>query len=175
MAEGLRRVYHAIRGTCLVTPWLLQLAAANVILSTLLPVSAILPDLTYHLSSKVAESVWKAVQIIFTRINGAQITVSGSKLPSNESAIVVCNHVSWSDFYMIQALAIRSHMLGRVRWFAKEQLKWVPFLGWGLWAMGMPLVSRNWLHDQREMTRVFEGIVRRQWPVCTPSPFPKVF
>lgn len=57
-------------------------------------------------------------------------------------------------------------MLGRCRYFAKQQLKWVPFLGWGLWAMGMPLVSRNWMSDQHEMDRVFRGVVQRQWPMC---------
>ena len=162
----LGRIYRSIRGVCIVSPWLLQLAVADIILSALLPVSALFPSLAYNLSSKIAGSVWRNVQRIFTGLNGANITVSGSRLPEGESAIVVCNHVAWTDFYMIQALAIRSRMLGHSRWFAKQQLKWVPFLGWGLWAMGMPLVSRNWLHDQREMTRVFGGIVHRQWPTC---------
>ena len=66
----------------------------------------------------------------------------------------------------IQELAIRSGMLGRCRWFAKQQLKWVPFLGWGLWAMGMPLVSRKWMTDQKEMSRVFRGPLERRWPLC---------
>lgn len=44
---------------------------------------------------------------------------------------------------MIQALAMRSGMLGYCRYFAKAQLKKVPLLGWGLMAMGMPLVTRN--------------------------------
>ncbi|KAI0164741.1 hypothetical protein GGR57DRAFT_210487 [Xylariaceae sp. FL1272] len=65
---------------------------------------------------------------------------------------------------MIQALAMRSNMLGQCRWFAKKQLRMVPFLGWGLWAMGMPMVSRKWMTDQREMQRVFSGIVDRKWP-----------
>lgn len=67
---------------------------------------------------------------------------------------------------MIQALAIKSGMLGRCRWFAKQQLKWVPFLGWGLWAMGMPLVSRNWVRDREELDRVFGGIRDDRWPIC---------
>ncbi|KAL9055847.1 MAG: hypothetical protein Q9162_003273 [Coniocarpon cinnabarinum] len=56
-------------------------------------------------------------------------------------------------------------MLPYSRWFAKQQLKWVPFLGWGLWAMGMPLISRDWAHDRQEMDRVFGGIVQKHWPV----------
>ena len=104
---------------------------------------------------------------MFTRINRAQITVSGAeKLPKNESAIVISNHVEWTDFYMIQDLALRAGMLGRCRWFAKQQLKYVPFLGWGLWAMGMPLVSRKWTTDQKEMDRVFRGVLQRHWPMC---------
>jgi hypothetical protein len=57
-------------------------------------------------------------------------------------------------------------MLSRCRWFAKKELKWVPFLGWGLWAMGMPLVSRKWMEDRKEMERVFGGVVEKKWPIC---------
>lgn len=148
-------------------PWLVHLFVADVALSALLPVSALLPNVCYNLSSIIAESVWRGVQAIFTRINGANIVVSGAeKLPENESAIVISNHVEWTDFYMIQELALQKGMLGRCRWFAKQQLKWVPFLGWGLWAMGMPLVSRKWTTDSKEMDRVFKGVLQRQWPMC---------
>lgn len=155
-----------IRGALLVAPWLLYLAVADLALSSLLPVKFLAPDFAYNLSSRIAFSVWRWVQAIFERCNGARITVSGDRLPSGESAIVVSNHVTWADFYMIQALALRSGMLGRCRWFAKIQLRVVPFLGWGLWAMGMPMVSRNWTKDQRELSRVFSGIVSRKWPTC---------
>ena len=157
---------RALRGLVITFPWLCHLLIADLVLSSLLPLSALAPSLVYNLSSAIAESVWKAVQIIFTRVNNADITVSGPALPLSESAIVVANHVSWTDFYMIQALAIRARMLGRCRWFAKHDLKWVPFLGWGLWAMGMPLVTRNWLKDRNELDRVFSGVVRNQWPIC---------
>ncbi|KAJ9648284.1 hypothetical protein H2199_001137 [Coniosporium tulheliwenetii] len=48
-------------------------------------------------------------------------------------------------------------MLGYCRWFAKQQLRWVPFLGWGLWAMGTPLVSKEWTKDRAKMDKVFRG------------------
>lgn len=86
-------------------------------------------------------------------------------LPAGESAVVIANHVSWTDFYLIQHLAARSSMLPRCRWFAKSSLRYVPFLGWGLWAMGMPLVSRRYASDQRELARVFAQIAARRWPV----------
>lgn len=161
------RVVLAARCAVFTLPWLAHLFVADVLLSALLPVSALAPDLAYNASSTIAASVWHGIQIIFTRINRAQIVVSGAeKLPAGESAIVVANHVEWADFYMIQELAIKCSMLGRCRWFAKQQLKWVPFLGWGLWAMGFPLVSRRWTEDQREMDRVFHGVLERKWPTC---------
>jgi 1-acyl-sn-glycerol-3-phosphate acyltransferase len=40
------------------------------------------------------------------------------------------------------------------------------FLGWGLWAMNMPLVSRRWMSDQREIDRVFRRVLERKWPIC---------
>lgn len=155
-----------LRGTLLTAPWLLHLLLADLLLSALLPVSTILPTFTYNACSYIAYTVWLAIQRIFTSVNGAHINVSGDPLPPGESAIVIANHVSWTDFYMIQALAIQSGMLGRCRWFAKQQLKWVPFLGWGLYAMGMPLVSRNWVRDRKELDSIFGKIRKNQWPIC---------
>lgn len=160
-------LFLAVRCALFTLPWLLHLLVSDILLSCLLPVSAVAPHLAYNLSSTVAESVWHAIQLIFTRLNRAKIVVSGiDALPPRESAIVVSNHLEWCDFYLIQELALRRGMLGKCRYFAKSQLKWVPFLGWGLWAMGMPLVTRKWTQDQREMDRVFNGILQRRWPVC---------
>lgn len=154
-----------LRGIVLVAPWVLYLAVCDLALSLLLVVKIFAPDLVYRASSRIAYSVWKWIQVIFEDFNGAQITFTGDRLPTKESAVVISNHVTWADFYMIQACALRAGMLGQCRWFAKIQLRWVPFLGWGLWAMGMPMVSRNWMRDKRELQRVFSGIVDRRWPM----------
>lgn len=160
------KILTHIRGLILVAPWLAYLLVADLLLSLLLPFKLLSPNTIYNLSSRIASTVWRWIQHIFETCNGALITTSGDSLPEGESAIVVANHVGWCDFYMIQALAIRAGMLGRCRWFAKIQLRVVPFLGWGLWAMGMPLVSRNWLKDKVELERVFSGITERNWPTC---------
>ena len=162
-------VYTAIRGFLLVLPWALELFLMDLILSLLLPVSYFFPDWVYNASSFVASTNWGWIQCIFEVFNGGKITISGDALLEGESAIVIANHVSWTDFYMIQALAIRAGMLGRCRWFAKIELRWVPFLGWGIWAMGMPMVSRKWTKDKKELDRVFAGVTMRKWPTCKSS------
>lgn len=158
--------WTTLRGIILVVPWLAAVFLVDLAVSLLLPVSAVLPDMCYDASSALAAFVWRWIQLLFERCNGARITISGDALPDHESAIVVCNHVGWSDFYMIQALAVRAGMLGRCRYMAKIQLRRVPFLGWGLWALGMPLVSRNWQHDKAELDQAFKGILTRRWPTC---------
>ncbi|KAI1142686.1 1-acyl-sn-glycerol-3-phosphate acyltransferase [Hypoxylon sp. FL0543] len=160
----LARIPANLRGVILLAPWVLYLAVCDLALSFLLVVKIFAPDLVYYASSSIAYSVWKWIQFIFEDINGARITFSGDRLPMKESAVVISNHVTWADFYMIQACALRAGMLGQCRWFAKIQLRWVPFLGWGLWAMGMPMVSRNWMRDKHELQRVFSGIIDRRWP-----------
>lgn len=161
------KLFLASRASLFLIPWLGYLSFADILLSALLPISALFPTLSYNISSYIAASVWRGIQFIFARINRANIIVSGvDRIPDNESAIVVSNHVEWTDFYMIQDLAIRAGMLGRCRWIAKRQLKWVPLLGWGLWAMGMPLVSRKWTEDQNELNRIFRGVLERKWPIC---------
>jgi 1-acyl-sn-glycerol-3-phosphate acyltransferase len=166
MAVGDGNALTHIRGVILLVPWVLWLCLADLAISLLLILKPFMPDFVYNGSSFIAQSVWRWIQVMFETFNGAEITMSGDVLPKHESAIVVANHVGWADFYMIQALAVRSGMLSRCRYFAKIQLRVVPFLGWGLWAMGMPMVSRNWQKDKRELDRVFSGIVDRHWPTC---------
>lgn len=143
-SSPLLRVWHHLRGIALITPWALALLLQDLLLSLLhLLVRPISPRLAYRLASPIAWSCWVWIQLLFERANGARVVISGDELPQGESAVVICNHVGWSDFYMIQALARKSGMLGYCRYFAKAQLKKVPLLGWGLAAMGMPLVTRN--------------------------------
>ncbi|KAK8218362.1 1-acylglycerol-3-phosphate acyltransferase [Phyllosticta capitalensis] len=157
---------RALRAVALVLPWLAYLLLVDALLSLLLPFKLFAPTAVFNASSVLAESVWAWIQAIFTRFNRARILVSANcQLPRAESAIVISNHVAWSDFYMIQQLASQQGMLGRCRWFAKRSLRWVPFLGWGLWAMGMPLVSRRWTTDRVELDKVFRGIITRRWPI----------
>jgi 1-acyl-sn-glycerol-3-phosphate acyltransferase len=155
-----------LRGVALTAPFVACLFLADVVLSLLLPVKVLAPKFVYDASSSIATPIWHWIQVIFVHFNGARITISGDPLAKGASAIVVANHVAWSDFYMIQCLALQAGMLGRCRYFAKKQLRMVPFLGWGLWAMGMPMVSRNWLKDKSELDRVFNPIVQGAYPTC---------
>lgn len=96
-----RVFFTTLRDILLVTPWLLHFFVTDIALSALLPVSFLAPTTAYNVSSKLASLVWLGVQFIFTKLNRARITTSGATLPRHESAVVIANHVSWTDFYLI--------------------------------------------------------------------------
>ena len=85
-------------GEQLCLSWLVYPLGADVVLSFLLLLKPLLLALV-HNASGIANSVWARIQ---TRSNRVEIVVSkGQAVPVGESAIVVANHVAWTDFYLI--------------------------------------------------------------------------
>jgi len=54
--------------------------------------------------------------------------------------LVIANHQSWLDIVILQNTFRRK--IPVLKFFIKEQLKWVPFLGFSWWAMGCPFMKR---------------------------------
>ena len=155
------------RGVFHFVPFLLAFLVVNILVSLTLPLSFVYPTPVYNVNSHIATFLFGYIQAIFN-LHKPRISYSGDflSIPYYENALVISNHVSWSDFWLIQCLAIKKGMLGRCRYFAKSTLKWVPLLGWGFVAIGMPLVSRNWTKDGAEFKALFEKILRNKWPMC---------
>lgn len=54
--------------------------------------------------------------------------------------LVIANHQSWLDIVVLQRLFNRK--IPVLKFFIKDQLKWMPFLGFAWWAMGCPFMKR---------------------------------
>ncbi|KAL7930839.1 hypothetical protein V8C35DRAFT_311498 [Trichoderma chlorosporum] len=104
--------------------------------------------------------VWSWIQFSFERVNGSQICLFRRSSPGANQP------PAWSDFYTIRALAIRSGVLGRCRCLVKRQLRFVPFLGRGLWAEGTPTASRSWPKNKSGLHRAFARLVSSRLPIC---------
>ncbi|XDD42077.1 acyltransferase [Leptospira sp. WS60.C2] len=75
---------------------------------------------------------------------GVQFEVIGENfqdLKSNGSYMIICNHQSWSDIYIIQSVLNRKIPL--IRFFIKDSLKYVPVLGHAWLALDFPFVKRS--------------------------------
>ena len=83
-----------------------------------------------------------ANQLMFRVIHPAQwdIDLRGA-LDPKRSYLVVCNHQSWADI-----LILFDAFHGRVpllRFFLKDQLRYVPVIGMACWAMDFPFMKRH--------------------------------
>ena len=65
------------------------------------------------------------------------VDISGD-LNSKSWYLLICNHTSWLDITVLSSL----HALPAPKFFLKDELKYVPFIGTGAWAMGMPFMKR---------------------------------
>lgn len=63
-----------------------------------------------------------------------------TQLQRNEWYLVVANHQSWVDILVLQK-ALTGH-IPFLKFFIKQSLIWVPFLGQAWWAMDMPFMKR---------------------------------
>ncbi len=52
--------------------------------------------------------------------------------------LLICNHMSWLDIVVLSSI----NALPAPKFFLKDELKYVPFIGSGAWAMGMPFMKR---------------------------------
>lgn len=57
-----------------------------------------------------------------------------------ESCVLICNHQSWSDILINQNIFYRK--LPPAMYFLKQELMWVPILGWGCWILEFPFMRR---------------------------------
>ncbi len=89
----------------------------------------------------IAES-WIAINSALIRTYaGTRIEVTGlAGLRRDGSYLVICNHQSWVDIPMLQAIFNRR--IPFLRFFLKSGLIWVPVLGLAWWALDFPFMKR---------------------------------
>ena len=74
-------------------------------------------------------------------INDIQLDITGmDALKKNDWYLVISNHQSWVDILILQKIFNRKIPL--LKFFIKEQLKWVPFLGLAWMALDFPFMQR---------------------------------
>lgn len=87
-------------------------------------------------------TLWAGVNNLYLdKIQKTKIEISGlEQLNPKEWYLVVANHQSWLDVVMLHRAFNRK--IPVLKFFVKDQLKWVPLLGFCWWAMGCPFMKR---------------------------------
>jgi len=87
-------------------------------------------------------TIWSDVNNIYlNRLNPTILEISGvDQFDPKDWYLVVANHQSWLDIVILQRVFNRK--IPVLKFFIKDQLKWIPFLGFSWWAMGCPFMKR---------------------------------
>ncbi|MCM2279706.1 MAG: lysophospholipid acyltransferase family protein [Oligoflexia bacterium] len=94
-----------------------------------------------------------------------KIAVTGDALPAGgENALLFANHQGATDPLALLPLAWRAGRLSSLKWFAKEPLKYVPFVGWGMLFLDCVFLRRSWAEDRAGIERAFARLLAHPEP-----------
>jgi 1-acyl-sn-glycerol-3-phosphate acyltransferase len=89
-----------------------------------------------------------------------ELTLYDEQIRPEDNAVLVVNHQSEVDVFVVLALADRMKRVGDLRFFAKDSLKFIPAVGWGMWFLGCIFLKRRWALDRnymvKRLTRFYE-------------------
>lgn len=110
-------------------PILTTLAFINLMQCLSYVVSLISPRRSLIFNGFLFGMIQKMFQHHIEKVAGVDIVITGDELPDNENCIMISNHMSYTDFMMLHSLAVRKNRIDDVKYFAKDELKWIPFFG----------------------------------------------
>ena len=106
----------------------------------LIPITSLRKGITWVLDGCAAGwvSVNSLIQLCFSRM---KIRVTGdTELSQQDWYLVLANHQSWVDIVILQRIFNRR--IPFLKFFLKEQLRYVPVLGLAWWALDFPFMKR---------------------------------
>lgn len=120
------------------------LCSLPIVLAGVIKLLVPVPTIWRRISTFADSMMWCWCQTLnlLLRINlGIQWDVDGLKgLGKKHWYLLICNHASWSDIVVLCAI-FRNH-IPMNKYFLKQQLAWIPFVGLACWALDMPFMKR---------------------------------
>ena len=123
-----------------VVVWVLALLTVAIV-KFLLPIPPV-RRLLSRVMTALAEGWIGTNNALFRAMGSLPLDTRGLEgLSTNEWYLVVSNHQSWVDILVLQAVFNRR--IPFLKFFLKQQLIWVPFLGLAWWALDFPFMRRH--------------------------------
>jgi 1-acyl-sn-glycerol-3-phosphate acyltransferase len=97
------------------------------------------------------------------RICGNTLRFSGDPARA-ENALIFANHQSMIDIILIWTWAEPARTIGWIKWFAKNSLKYIPGLGWGMMFVNTLFVKREWARDAESIKATFAKLRKGSLP-----------
>lgn len=94
---------------------------------------------------------------------GNRLVQTGDK-PRPENTLVFANHQSMIDIVFIWIWCMEPKTIGWIKWFAKDALKYIPGMGWGMMFVNTLFVKRDWAKDADSVKATFSKIRKGNLP-----------
>lgn len=167
--ESSHSLFEKLKGVWLILcffPFMaLHAVLINVVQILFYPLKWIAPQRFRELNWGLGGSWWGLAVIIMEKFRKIEVEFTGEKTPIKETVIIIANHQAMADVTPIFSLAYRKKRVGQLKWFAKDVLKYVPGMGWGLYIAGNFFVKRNWMRDQKKMDQIFAKVLENKEPM----------
>ena len=123
----------------------LPLLLLGAILRVVLPLG-IVKKMTYQMVEVVYRLAVSIDEFWFSRVLGIELQIVDNaeilgSLSHTDSLVVICNHQSWFDIFLLQTLISASGPI--LKFVIKAELLWVPVLGWICLALNFPRLDRK--------------------------------
>lgn len=113
----------------------------------------------------IAYMIWGWWGFAVQKLCGLSVKVTGDDISGPENAIVICNHQEMSDIIVILCHAYNIGTVRRTTWMAKDVIRYVPGLGWGLAFLDTVFLKRNWSRDEAGIKATFAKIIENNLPI----------
>lgn len=116
-----------------------------------------------------ADTWWGHCVTMAELLYDAHVYLTGDAIPPRENAIVVANHQQMPDITALMLFARTKGRLGDLKWFVKDELKYVPGVGWGMVFLDCLFVKRDWHTDADSIERTFASLRKGKvplWLIC---------
>ena len=100
---------------------------------------------------------WRLFLFLSRLCHGVRVEFSGDPVRPGENALIIANHQQMTDITFLTFVAERGERLGDLKWFVKDEVKYVPGIGWGMLLLDNLFVKRDWMKDKERI----EGTFRR--------------
>lgn len=108
---------------------------------------------------------WGQLVSMLEGFAGVSFRWTGDRLPLRENALVIANHNCYLDWLLLFSLAKRKGRLGCCKFFAKDAVKYIPGMGWGLVLADSIFLKRDWMRDQGTIEKTFRRIKEHDLPM----------
>lgn len=118
----------------------------------------------YRINRFCPDFWWGLCDLAAERIHRMKFVMTGDDLPGDENALLIANHQELTDVLAIFPIARARGRLGDLKWFAKDSLRHVPGIGWGLSLIGCVFLKRDWFADRSRIEKTFSHLIQSGIP-----------